>query len=107
MAATPPEPEPEHEPPPESDAQPEPAEPAQGRGASSEPSASESKGKRQRSKVEAKAQTKGVEGRKLYLPEDVFFRLRLLAYQRGQTLSETATEVLDKSLPRWNVERTG
>jgi hypothetical protein len=48
-----------------------------------------------------------VEGRKLYLPEDLYFRLRMLAYQRGQKLSECAVEVLDKALPKWNVDRIG
>lgn len=60
-----------------------------------------------RSKVAAKAEAGGISGRKLYLPEDIHFRLRMLAYQRGQKLSETAAEVLDKALPKWNVERTG
>ena len=48
-----------------------------------------------------------MEGRRLYLSESVHFRLRMLAYQRGQKLSEVAEDVLDKALPKWNVERTG
>jgi hypothetical protein len=47
-----------------------------------------------------------VEGLKLYLSEDVRFRLRMLAFQRGKKLSTVANEVLDRNLPRWNLERT-
>jgi hypothetical protein len=46
------------------------------------------------------------EGLKLYLSEDVRFRLRMLAFKRGTKLSTVANEVLDKALPRWNLERT-
>ena len=60
-----------------------------------------------RNKLAGKASSAKVEGRKLYLPEDLHFRLRMLAYQRGQKLSECAVEVLDKGLPRWNVDRIG
>jgi hypothetical protein len=60
-----------------------------------------------RSKLAGKASSAKVEGRKLYLPEDLHFRLRMLAYQRGQKLSECAAEVLDKALPKWNVDRIG
>ena len=60
-----------------------------------------------RSKIAGKASSGKVEGRKLYLPEDLHFRLRMLAYQRGQKLSECAVEVLDKALPKWNVDRIG
>jgi hypothetical protein len=31
----------------------------------------------------------------------------MLAYQRGQKISECAVEVLDKALPKWNVDRIG
>src|SRR4051794_39994426 len=55
-----------------------------------------------KNKVQAKGSSGKVEGRKLYLPEDLYFRLRMLAYQRGQKLSECAAEVLDKALPKWN-----
>jgi hypothetical protein len=58
-------------------------------------------------KLAGKASSGKVEGRKLYLTEDVHFRLRMLAYQRGQKLSECALEVLDKALPKWNVDRIG
>jgi hypothetical protein len=60
-----------------------------------------------KNKLTEKSSSGRVEGRKLYLPEDVFFRLRMLAYQRGQKLSECAAEVLDKALPKWNVDRIG
>ena len=43
--------------------------------------------------------------RKLYLPENNHFRLRMLAHQPGMKLSEFAVEVLDKALPKWNVDR--
>jgi hypothetical protein len=42
-----------------------------------------------------------------HLPEDLYFRLRMLAYQRGQRLSECAAGVLDEALPKWNVDRIG
>jgi hypothetical protein len=45
-------------------------------------------------------------GWKLYLTEDVRFRLRMLAFKRGAKLSTVANEVLDKALPRWTLERT-
>lgn len=46
------------------------------------------------------------EGLKLYLSEDVRFRLRMLAFKRGTKLSTVANEVLDRALPRWSLERT-
>jgi len=49
----------------------------------------------------------GEEGRRLYLSEDVHFRLRMLAYQRGRKISEVAQEVLDKALPKYDVNRVG
>jgi hypothetical protein len=54
-----------------------------------------------------KASSAKAEAHKLILPEDVYFRLRMLAYERGQTLSECAAEILDKALPRWKVDRIG
>lgn len=66
------------------------------------------KGKATRkNKVTSKATSGKVEGRKLYLSEDIHFRLRMFAYQNGQKLSEAAMEVLDKALPKWDVNRTG
>jgi len=59
-----------------------------------------------RKKVAAPAAEK-LEGRRLYLSEGVHFRLKMLAYQRGQNLSEAAEEVLDKGLPRYSVDRVG
>ena len=47
-----------------------------------------------------------VEDQKLYLTEDVRFRLRMLAFKRGAKISTVANEVLDKALPRWTLERT-
>ena len=47
-----------------------------------------------------------VEGWKLYLTDDVRFRLRLLAFQRGKKISTVANEILDRNLPRWTLERT-
>jgi hypothetical protein len=60
-----------------------------------------------KNKLAGKASSGKVEGRKLYLPEDIHFRLRMLAYQRNQKLSECAVEVLDKALPKWDVNRIG
>ena len=48
-----------------------------------------------------------VEDMKLYLSEDVRFRLRMLAFKRGAKLSTVANEVLDKALPRWDLKRQG
>jgi len=48
-----------------------------------------------------------LEGRRLYLSEDVHFRLRMLAYQRGRKLSEVAQEILDRGLPKYDVTRAG
>ena len=47
-----------------------------------------------------------VEDMKLYLTEDVRFRLRMLAFKRNAKISTVANEVLDKALPRWTLERT-
>jgi hypothetical protein len=47
-----------------------------------------------------------VEGWKLYLTNDVRFRLRMLAFQRGKKISTVANEILDRNLPRWTLERT-
>jgi hypothetical protein len=42
---------------------------------------------------------------KLFLTEDIRFRLRMLAFKKGQKISEAAIDVLDKALPKWNLER--
>jgi hypothetical protein len=57
--------------------------------------------------VTSKASSGKVEGRRLYLSEDVHFRLRMYAYQKGQKLSDAAEEVLDRGLPKWDVNRVG
>ncbi len=46
-----------------------------------------------------------VEDMKLYLTEDVRFRLRMLAFKRNAKISTVANEVLDRALPRWKLER--
>src|SRR3954466_5410600 len=51
--------------------------------------------------------TDKTEGRRLYLSQGGHFRLRMLAYQRKQKISEVAEDVLDKALPKWEVNRTG
>jgi hypothetical protein len=62
--------------------------------------------KPRRKKTATAAGSAQVEGWKLYLTEDVRFRLRMLAFQRGKKLSTVANEILDRNLPRWTLERT-
>ena len=62
-------------------------------------------GKPRKKKAAAAAGDK-VEDMKLYLSEDVRFRLRMLAFKQGKKISTVANEVLDKALPRWTLERT-
>lgn len=69
--------------------------------------AAEARTPRVRKKKASVAAGEKLEGRRLYLSEDVHFRLRMLAYQRGRKLSEVAQEVLDKALPRYDVNRVG
>src|SRR5512135_1000166 len=95
-------------------AQPEEARPAdeegQGREASpvrDEMAAPEGKAPRVRKKKTPAAKDGKLEGRRIYLSEGVHFRLRMLAYQRGVNLSHAAEEVLDKALPKWDVNRIG
>ena len=57
-------------------------------------------------KPAAAAGSAPVEGWKLYLTDDVRFRLRMLAFQRGKKISTVANEILDRNLPRWTLERT-
>ena len=59
-----------------------------------------------KAKAAAGAQGADQDGAKLYLSADVKFRLRMLAYQRGKTISTVANEVLDRHLPKWKLERT-
>jgi hypothetical protein len=60
-----------------------------------------------RSRVTAKVASGKTEGRRLYLSEGVHFRLRIYAYQKGVKLSDAAEELLDRSLPKWDVNRVG
>jgi len=69
-----------------------------------EPAAAKPAAKSKKKKAAAAGADK--DGWKLYLTEDVRFRLRMLAFKRGQKLSTVANEVLDKALPRWSLERT-
>jgi hypothetical protein len=70
-----------------------------------EPAKASKAPKKARGKAAAAGAEK-VEGLKLYLTEDVRFRLRMLAFQRGKKISTVANEVLDRNLPRWSLERT-
>lgn len=45
--------------------------------------------------------------RKLTLPDDVFDRLQLLAFQKRTTASAVAADILNRNLPRFRVEREG
>ena len=84
------------------------AEPAEQGGVDSTDTPGESKATKGRKKktTGAVGADVGDDGAKLYLTPDVRFRLRMLAYQRGKKISQVANEVLDKALPRWNLERT-
>jgi hypothetical protein len=48
-----------------------------------------------------------VRSRNLHLPDEVHDRLWQLAHQRRQSVSIVATEILDRALPRFRVEREG
>jgi len=89
--------------------EPEPAEPTgQGSQVQADDTPAEaktSKARRKKATAATGADTSD-DGAKLYLTPDVRFRLRMLAYQRGKKISAVANEVLDKALPRWNLERT-
>jgi hypothetical protein len=89
--------------------EPEPVEPTgQGGQVQADDTPTEAKGakaKRKKATAATGADTSD-DGAKLYLTPDVRFRLRMLAYQRGKKISAVANEVLDKALPRWNLERT-
>jgi hypothetical protein len=78
-------------------------EPAKDEGQEARPAARTAR----KNKVTGKASSGKVEGRRLYLSEGVHFRLRLYAYQRGVKLSEAAEELLDRALPKWDVNRVG
>jgi hypothetical protein len=85
----------------------DPAPAEEGQGGDHAAAAPEPKLPRVRKKKAAGPTSEKVEGRRLYLSEDVHFRLRMLAYQRGQKISEVAQEVLDRGLPRYDVNRVG
>jgi hypothetical protein len=85
----------------------DPAPAEEGQGGDSAAATPEPKLPRVRKKKAAGPTSEKVEGRRLYLSEDVHFRLRMLAYQRGQKISEVAQEVLDRGLPRYDVNRVG
>lgn len=48
--------------------------------------------------------TEETKGFKLYLPEDIHDRLKLLAIKKRKRVSAVAAELLDKVLPRWRLE---
>jgi hypothetical protein len=62
--------------------------------------------KPRKKKTAVAASSASVEGWKLYLSDDVRFRIRMLAFQRGKKISTVANEILDRNLPRWTLERT-
>ena len=64
-----------------------------------------SKGSKSSRKRKATPAPERVEDMKLYLTEDVRFRLRMLAFKRNAKLSTVANEILDRALPRWKLER--
>jgi hypothetical protein len=76
----------------------------QGRGESA-PESRTTRTTTRRKRPPVKAET--ARGRKISLPDEVHDRLWLLARQRRTTVSAVATEILDKNLPRWRVEREG
>jgi hypothetical protein len=53
------------------------------------------------------APTGKTKARNLRLTEDVHDRLWLLARQRKQSVSAVANDLLDRSLPRWELKRQG
>jgi hypothetical protein len=73
----------------------------QGRGAAA-PEPRASKPRRKRAPIAGETR-----GRKLHLPDDVHDRLWLLARQRRTSVSTVATEILDRNLPRFTVQREG
>jgi hypothetical protein len=85
---------------------PEPEPAGQGGQADEAPAEAKSTRARRKKATAATGADTSDDGAKLYLTPDVRFRLRMLAYQRGKKISAVANEVLDKALPRWNLERT-
>jgi hypothetical protein len=80
-------------------------EPAAGQGGGPEPEPERKPARR--GKKSAPAAGGKTEGMKLYLTEDVRFRLRMLAYKRNTDMSTAANDILDKALPRWELTRQG
>jgi hypothetical protein len=44
-------------------------------------------------------------GRKIYLSDELHYRLRLAALQRGKKVSQVAAEILDRGLPEFSVSK--
>jgi hypothetical protein len=55
----------------------------------------------------AQVDTSEAVAQRLYLNPDVTLRLKLTAMKRNVSLSEVANEILDKQLPRWELNRVG
>lgn len=70
--------------------------------AQSSSSSSSTQAVRTRRKKTVYTETKG---RKLYLPDEIHDRLRLLAFSRREKVSTIAAEILDRNLPRLRIER--
>lgn len=93
-----PEPAPEPE---EPDAGPDTAEAATG---SAEP-----KMPRVRRRTKAVRADKGEEreGRRIYLSDRVYLRVRVAAMLQGRKLSDVVEDILEKNLPKYDITRTG
>jgi hypothetical protein len=46
-------------------------------------------------------------GRKLYMQDDLYQRLRLMAIQENKTVSQVAAEILDAQVPRFTIRKAG
>jgi hypothetical protein len=80
------------------------ADEAEGRGDAAPDLQSSPKRRRPRTTTTPAGKTKA---RNIRLSDDVHDRLWQLAHQRKQTVSAVANELLDKTLPRWEVKRQG
>ena len=80
---------------------------AEGQGGNPEPAPAAEKPKGRTKPKGIRGTTEKVEGRRIYLSEGVHFRLRIVAYQRGVTISQVAEEVLERNLPKFDVTRAG
>ena len=54
-----------------------------------------------------KKATEQAKGRKLYMQDELYQRLRLMAIQEGKTVSQVAAEILDDQVPRFTIRRAG